>query len=204
MKKIRAFYYKENYYCFLPGEDRTVEELRASRGGKGIQMNVTRLSRKNCLPPYFVTGQQETVTVRLKPWHMYPVTAYLLSREEYDARLLKLVKNTCPGCLHHGGDGTELEDHCYLEMDLAGNCPYRQEKSRYSLQAAAATAWRKLGKKNKELRALVDAAGKLGAAAVYGFCGPHGPGGLPAQLGCVQLPAQRSVPVPPGGAGPAQ
>ena len=91
MKKIRAFYYKENYYCFLPGEDRTVEELRASLGGKGIQRNVTRLSRKNCLPPYFVTGQQETVTVRLKPWHMYPVTAYLLSRKEYDARLLKKV-----------------------------------------------------------------------------------------------------------------
>ena len=88
MKKIRAFYYKENYYCFLPGEDLTVEELRASLGGKGIRMNVTRLSRKNCLPPYFVTGQQETVTVRLKPWHMYPVTAYLLSRKDYDARLL--------------------------------------------------------------------------------------------------------------------
>lgn len=34
MKKIRAFYYKENYYCFLPGEDLTVEELRASLGGK--------------------------------------------------------------------------------------------------------------------------------------------------------------------------
>ena len=94
MKKIRAFYYKENYYCFLPGEDLTVEELRASRGGKGIQMNVTRLSRKNCLPPYFVTGQQETVTVRLKPWHMYPVTAYLLSRKEYDARLLKKVEKS--------------------------------------------------------------------------------------------------------------
>ena len=157
MKKIRAFYYKEQYYRFLPRETRTVEDLRASLGSKGIQMEVVRLSRKNCLPPYFVADQQETVTVRLKPWHMYPVTAYLLSREEYDARLLKLVKNTCPGCLHHGGDGTELEDHCYLEMDLAGNCPYRQEKSRYSLQAAAATAWQKLGKKNKELRSLVDA-----------------------------------------------
>lgn len=157
MKKIRAFYYKENYYCFLPGEDLTVEELRASRGGKGIQMNVTRLSRKNCLPPYFVTGQQETVTMRLKPWHMYPVTAYLLSRKEYDARLLKKVEKICPGCLHYGGDGTQLEEHCYLEMGLDGSCPYRQEQSRYSLQAAAATAWQKLSKKNKALRELVDA-----------------------------------------------
>ena len=157
MKKIRAFYYKENYYCFLPGEDLTVEELRASLGGKGIRMNVTRLSRKNCLPPYFVTGQQETVTVRLKPWHMYPVTAYLLSRKEYDARLLKKVEKICPGCLHYGGDGTQLEEHCYLEMGLDGSCPYRQEQSRYSLQAAAATAWQKLSKKNKALRELVDA-----------------------------------------------
>ena len=130
MKKIRAFYYKENYYCFLPGEDLTVEELRASLGGKGIRMNVTRLSRKNCLPPYFVTGQQETVTVRLKPWHMYPVTAYLLSRKEYDARLLKKVEKICPGCLHYGGDGTQLEEHCYLEMGLDGSCPYRQEQRR--------------------------------------------------------------------------
>lgn len=157
MEEIRAFYYKENYYRFPPGESRTVEDLRANLGSKGIRMELVRLRRKNCLPPYFVEEQQEKVTVRLKPRHMYPVTVHLLSRKEYDARLLELVQKTCPGCLHHDTNGAQLEEHCYLEMDLDGNCPFWQAKTRYSLQAAVAMAWQKLGKKNKELRGMVDA-----------------------------------------------
>lgn len=147
MKEIRAFAYLYNYYV-VPEEYDTPEAFSAVLARRPA-LTLTQLCEKGCIAPYFIEEETVVSTVKLDQLdRVHPISAYLMSRDEYADRLRNLVCTNCPGCLHftppRAGEQLDITGH-EREMTLDGLCLLRAEgRETYTLIDAADSFWRDL------------------------------------------------------------
>ena len=122
MEKLKGIFYHFNYYI-LP-EDKTIEQLSGQVTLQKLGIGDENLGS---IPPYFIDSLVETVTLDIdNPSHLASCDVFVLTKDEYDERLRKLVDTKCKGCSSFGGDSADLSGH-YIEMDLDGMCCLRRE-----------------------------------------------------------------------------
>lgn len=144
MKQISAFAYLYNYYA-IPEEYGSPEDFLADAASRPTLL-VTRLVENGCIAPYFIEEETELTHIRLaEPDRVHLVDAFLLSREEYQARLGELICAKCGGCLHYtppaDGEPVDTAGH-EKEMTLDGLCLLRAEgREPYTLIDAADDFW---------------------------------------------------------------
>ncbi len=142
MKKISAFAYLYQYYA-LPEEYSSVEAFWAAAARRPT-VTLVHLREIDCVAPYFIEENTEVVRLKLAhPRRIHPMEVYLLSAEEYSARLAEITAARCPGCYYHdhpeaeGGHGSRAK-----EMTLDGLCLLRTEEEKpYTLIDAADAFW---------------------------------------------------------------
>lgn len=126
MISAEAFYYKSEYYL-LPPDCAAFPQFR-ERVVDGISLRVRKLSRRGCIPPYFIEEAISDCVITLADCRrLYPVTVYILPRTEYETHLREAVLIKCPGCARYGNDGEDLTGH-YEELSLAGICLEREQQ----------------------------------------------------------------------------
>ncbi|MBQ9993380.1 MAG: hypothetical protein IJP17_01545 [Clostridia bacterium] len=174
-----AFLYKGEYYLLPDGYSAVDEFCReiaqfisevsddGDDSNNAIEVYVEHLAIKKSLPPYFVDSNIERQTLAIDtPELIYPTQVHILSREEYDARLLEMVKERCVGCARYGDDGDDSLDGHHEEMTIDGVCFTRREEGEesYNLLGGLNYCFKLFCDKKDELESLIDA-GKLGDAS---------------------------------------
>lgn len=142
MKKITAFSYLYQYYV-LPEEYSSGEAFLTAAAHRPT-LTLVHLRETDCVAPYFIEENTESVRLKLaRPQRIHLMEVYLLSAEEYRARLAEITASRCPGCYYHdhpdaeGSHGSRAK-----EMTLDGLCLLRTEEEKpYSLIDAADAFW---------------------------------------------------------------
>ena len=158
-ENVKAFFYEFKYYLMPEG----CEELEDVRRLK--LASVKRCKEEFCLAPDFVEESivdEELVIER--PEHVFPVLINLYTREEYDAALLKQIKNKCIGCYCFSDENDktidlnvryEIEKHSYSEMSLSGICYGRIDGNGVTADFLLARFWEWCAEDADELRLLI-------------------------------------------------
>ena len=139
----QAVFYS-NIYFLLPPEYEDFASFRAAAAAapKPFQVRAVVLRENHkipgwnvqkgvCMAPYFLTGyHDEPSLLRISdPEELLPAQVELLSQEEYNARLRRLVTDDCPGCTRYrpfSNRVQSLNGH-FEEIALDGFCAYRVE-----------------------------------------------------------------------------
>ena len=117
-----------NYYEF-PDGIKTIEEFIAFVNDNPHKfIELTEFSEKNCVYPYFI--REETETVYLNVANIDRISEFdgkVLLRVEYERKLRELVKKKCMDCVYFEGDPDNLDGH-YDCMRLDGHCGRYKKK----------------------------------------------------------------------------
>lgn len=122
------------YYIF-PDEYKNMDDFIKHLTDKPNSfVRLTKLSEKTCFP-YFIEEESREVYLRLnQSAEIQPVSVTLLTKEEYTARLIKLVDTVCVGCGSYIDDKEllgeigNLRGH-WRQMNLDGHCDSFWRKS---------------------------------------------------------------------------
>lgn len=131
-------------YFLLPPEYPDFESFRAAADAAPKPFEVKALVLREdhripnhgvekgvCMAPFFLTGYHDVPSLlRIRDAEdLYPAQVELLSQEEYNARLRRLVTDFCPGCTRYKpltNRVQSLNGH-FEEIALDGFCAYRVE-----------------------------------------------------------------------------
>lgn len=100
--KRKAFkvgaHYNSAYYLF-PNEFNNIDDfIKHLTDNPNCFVKLSKLSENTCFP-YFIEEESKVVYLRFdQSAEIQPVEADLLKKEEYTARLVKLVDTVCCGC----------------------------------------------------------------------------------------------------------
>lgn len=145
-----AIYNGKNYYLLPEWATDIQIYLEFVRGSSEVILE--QLNEKDCFAPDFLDSSITKVPVNIDSFSMViPVNVNVYTKEEYDAKLLDLVLQFCPGCNRYSEGG--LEGH-YSEMSLLGVCDKRNEG--FSRGIIADYFWTQFRKKEKSLKKYLD------------------------------------------------
>lgn len=141
-KKTDAFFYNARYYLFPEGCSDVAELLE--KYGNGEAFYTKELVEKKCMAPYFVTDYIKDKKIKLsKKKHVYPCEVELLSMQEYNVRLRKLVCEHCVGCPGYtpiDENDSSLEGH-HEELTLDDVCFFRQTQENWTADHLQIDVW---------------------------------------------------------------
>lgn len=125
-EKRSAFMYEGRYYL-LPEDVDSFGEMIEKYGLDNPCICRELLSDK-CMAPYFVMEHSRRQKLRFKHALIFPVDVWVLSHEEYNARLRKMVSERCADCPNYRpltGDDRSLDGY-HEEMSLNKVCFMRE------------------------------------------------------------------------------
>lgn len=127
MQTIKAACFNRVNYCKYPDGIHNIKEFVAY-----LNLNyhsfvaLEMLEEENCVAPFFITDQTPIKLEYWNPMHMRCVNEaeiYMLSKAEYDERLLKVISEKCVHCAHYSEDACEQDYQSHREhISLNGEC----------------------------------------------------------------------------------
>ena len=116
-------------YCYYPENISSLEELctyLSENYNSFMQLEV--LSTENCVEPYFIGEDSEKTLINIgKIRKIKEIEAYVLSRDEYDKRLKKVIDSVCVNCANFENDDTPNTHREKICLD--GKCWGFEKKS---------------------------------------------------------------------------
>lgn len=126
--KVKALKIDHEYYLYPEGYPELHQMGAYLNTTESRFVHLVQLLDDNCVEPYFIESEQTDCYLnvsRMEKLRESEVT--ILSKEEYDQRLVECIARTCKDCVHYIDDqkGDNLEGH-RNKLSLDGNCFFKE------------------------------------------------------------------------------